>query len=215
MLNRTIIRKINYYCVTKTRSWLCSLAMRIRGMQIGKNLILYGPSRLSVSDEGTFIIGDNVQVGNNVMVRVDGTGTIKIEDGVILQDNCSIQCGGNMVIGRNSILVTGVLIYCVGEVNIGEDVLLAGYVVLADAEHSMEKFDTAIRWQGLDPPLPINIGAGAWLGTKVTVTKGITIGAGAVIGANAVVTKSIPPMAIAAGVPAKILKYRTQEKDEG
>lgn len=40
----------------------------------------------------------------------------------------------------------------------------------------------------------------------------ITIGDGAVIGAGAVVTKSIPPYAIVAGVPAKIIKYRFSDK---
>ena len=40
----------------------------------------------------------------------------------------------------------------------------------------------------------------------------VSIGDGAVIGAGAVVTKNIPPYAIAAGVPAKIIKYRFPEK---
>ena len=37
---------------------------------------------------------------------------------------------------------------------------------------------------------------------------GITIGDGAIVGANAVVTKDVPPYAVMAGVPAKIIKYR-------
>mgnify|MGYP001323331499 CR=1 FL=1 len=48
-----------------------------------------------------------------------------------------------------------------------------------------------------------------WLGTGVRVLDGVTIGEGAVVGAGSVVTKSIPSYAIAVGVPAKVIKYRS------
>lgn len=46
------------------------------------------------------------------------------------------------------------------------------------------------------------------ISANVIVLKGVKIGVGAVVGAGAVVTKDIPPYAIVAGVPAKIIKYR-------
>ena len=42
----------------------------------------------------------------------------------------------------------------------------------------------------------------------VIIKKGVTIGDGAVVAAGAVVTKNVPPYAIVAGVPTKIIKYR-------
>ena len=52
------------------------------------------------------------------------------------------------------------------------------------------------------------IGNDVWVGTEALIFSGITIGDGAVIGARAVVTKDVPPYAIVAGNPAKIIKYR-------
>lgn len=52
------------------------------------------------------------------------------------------------------------------------------------------------------------IGHDVWIGHGAVIQAGIHIGNGAVIGSNAVVTKDIPPYAIAAGVPAKIIRYR-------
>lgn len=55
---------------------------------------------------------------------------------------------------------------------------------------------------------PITIGNDVWIGDRVLIMNGINIGDGAVIGSCAVVTKNVPPYAIVAGVPARIIKYR-------
>jgi len=54
----------------------------------------------------------------------------------------------------------------------------------------------------------ISIGNDVFIGANVTILDGVSIGDGAVIGAGAVVTSDIPPYAIAAGNPAKVIKYR-------
>ena len=55
---------------------------------------------------------------------------------------------------------------------------------------------------------PLTIGHDVWIAAGAVITRGVTIGNGAVVGANAVVTKNIPPYAVVAGAPAKIIKYR-------
>ena len=47
-----------------------------------------------------------------------------------------------------------------------------------------------------------------WIGTRAIVLKGVTVNDGAVIGAGSIVTKDVPPYAVVAGVPAKVIKYR-------
>lgn len=56
---------------------------------------------------------------------------------------------------------------------------------------------------------PIEIGEDVWIGAQCTVLKGVKIGSHAVVAANTVVNKDVPPYAIVAGSPAKIIKYRT------
>ncbi|MGK0137613.1 MAG: acetyltransferase-like isoleucine patch superfamily enzyme [Algoriphagus sp.] len=55
--------------------------------------------------------------------------------------------------------------------------------------------------------LPTRIGKGATIGIGAIILGGVDIGDGAVVAAGAVVTKSIPPYSMAAGIPAKVLKY--------
>jgi len=58
---------------------------------------------------------------------------------------------------------------------------------------------------------PTVIGNDVWIGEGAMVLAGLTVGDGAVVGARAVVTKSVPPYAIVAGNPARILRYRFDE----
>lgn len=51
-----------------------------------------------------------------------------------------------------------------------------------------------------------------WIGTDAIILPGVTIHKGAVVGANAVITKDVPAYAIVAGVPAKVIRYRFDEK---
>ncbi|MCS2886429.1 CatB-related O-acetyltransferase [Bacteroides fragilis] len=52
------------------------------------------------------------------------------------------------------------------------------------------------------------MGNDVWVGTNVTILRGVEVGDGAVIAAGSVVTKSIPPYAIVGGNPAKFIKWR-------
>ncbi|HEV2509988.1 CatB-related O-acetyltransferase [Bosea sp. (in: a-proteobacteria)] len=56
------------------------------------------------------------------------------------------------------------------------------------------------------------IGSDVWLGSQALILSGVNIGHGAVVGARAVVTKDIPPYAIVAGNPARIVRYRMSEE---
>ena len=51
-----------------------------------------------------------------------------------------------------------------------------------------------------------------WIGSYVGIIGGVHIGTGAVIGAGSIVTKDVPPYAVVAGCPARIIRYRFDEE---
>lgn len=61
-------------------------------------------------------------------------------------------------------------------------------------------------------PPPINIGHDVWIGDQVMLKGGVQIGDGAIIAARSVVTKDVPPFAIVAGAPARLLRYRFSDE---
>ncbi len=78
----------------------------------------------------------------------------------------------------------------------------------------LQKNATGVSWTDrdyspntLDTPKTI-LEADVWVGSNAIIMPGITLHAGCVIGAGAVVTKDVPPYAIVAGVPARVLRYR-------
>lgn len=104
-------------------------------------------------------------------------------------------------------------------VRIGRYCSIAGGVsILTSQEHHLEWVST-FPFQiifGDDRGLPIpsrskgnvSIGHDVWIGTEALILSGVSIGHGAVIAARSVVTKDVPPYAIVAGVPARVIRHR-------
>lgn len=62
---------------------------------------------------------------------------------------------------------------------------------------------------------PVRIEAWADIGTQAVLLPGVTVGRGSIVGAGAVVTHDVPPFAIVAGVPARIIRWRDGHTPEG
>ncbi len=116
------------------------------------------------------------------------------------------DCGKNITVGKNVFINSGCRFQDQGGITIGDGALIGHNVVLATLNHdfSPEKRSTM-------HPSPIVIGKNVWIGANATVVPGVTIGDGAIIAAGAVVTKDVPENAVAAGVPAKVIKYLEEE----
>lgn len=60
---------------------------------------------------------------------------------------------------------------------------------------------------------PILVGNNVWIGDAAILLSGVSVGDGAVIGAGAVVTRDVPPFAIVAGSPARVIRMRFSEQE--
>ena len=95
-----------------------------------------------------------------------------------------------------------------GTIEIGRDVQIAPNCAFYPYDHAFAPGDL-IRKQPLQTKGGIVIEDDVWLGFGVIVLDGVRIGKGAVIGAGSVITRDIPDGAIAFGVPARVVKMRS------
>lgn len=82
----------------------------------------------------------------------------------------------------------------------------AGHPVDWVSSHPFQFTGTALHYSA--PGKPVEIGHDVWVGREAMIMEGVTVATGAVIAARAVVTRDVPPYAVVAGVPARIVRYR-------
>ena len=137
--------------------------------------------------------------------------TNTLEDNVLLDK--SVVLMSHIKIGRGTYLRRDVFVDDYTE--IGRYCSIANDVIIAASEHPVTNFSThPISYDVENYPnkeTKTIIGNDVWLGTRAIIKKGVKIGNGAVVASGAVVTKDVPPYAIVAGVPTKIIKYRFDE----
>ena len=130
------------------------------------------------------IVGDikpNVYVGLNV--KLYGPWSVQVDERSVINADCTIDARGGLV-------------------SIAEDVDIGAGTQIWTLEHDPNDPEHGTRGGG------VTIEDHVWIATRVTILPNVTIGRGAVIGCGSVVTKNIPPMAIAVGVPAKVIGER-------
>ena len=95
-----------------------------------------------------------------------------------------------------------------GRCSIGDHVMMGEDCTVITRNHRFSATDKPMMEQGFEEERPVRIGNDVWIGDRVIILPGVTIGDGCIIGAGSVVTRDIPAYAIAAGNPAKVLRYR-------
>jgi acetyltransferase-like isoleucine patch superfamily enzyme len=104
-----------------------------------------------------------------------------------------------------------VLMAHLSQIRIGNMVMFGPGVSIIGGGHNTSmpgRFMADVHDKTGNEDLGVTIADDVWVGASVTILRGVHVGRGAVIGAGAVVTKSVPPYAIVAGNPARVIRFR-------
>ena len=146
---------------------------------------------------------------SGVGVVIQGFRHIRMGRGVGLNRHSSLYAArGRITLGNNVFL--GDFSSINGndaEIIIGSDVAIGPMTLIQGANHNFDRLDIPIIRQGHSESQVV-IEDNVWIAARCVILPGVRIRSGAVIGAGAVVNKDVPANAVAAGVPAKVLRYR-------
>lgn len=126
--------------------------------------------QIRIFDKGRLKIGKNGVIRSGTKIRINGSGSILIGDGVGFNNNCLINCMDKIKIGSNTIIGQDVKIY--------------------DHDHDY-KSEGLRRYTGFITA-PIEIGENCWIGSGCIILKGVRIGDNCVIAAGTILAKDVP-----------------------
>ena len=141
-------------------------------------------------------VGDGTYISPGVQLTAwDSHNGIRFRPSIVIGNRCSI---------RNNAHITAI-----NSIRIGDNLLTGTNVLITDNSHGQstrEHMSQPFYRRPMYSKGPVVIGNNVWLGNNVCVMPGVTIGDGAIVGANSVVTHDIPAYAVAAGIPARVVK---------
>ena len=181
--------------------WGTSLAgviMRLKawywGVEFGRHCRFFGPALLGRAENST------VTVGKGCIFR-SGFKSNRIG----IDRPCSLSTllpGASLKIG-DSCGFSGTVIAAAESIILGDRVMCGSNTTITDTD-----------WHGLHPSkrrmpgrtAPVVLEDDVFIGLGSLVLKGVTIGHGTFVAAGSVVTRSLPPMVVAAGNPARVIR---------
>jgi virginiamycin A acetyltransferase len=137
---------------------------------------------------------------------------IIIGPGVVIDSFVKIKPAGgigNVVIGRDSVINSGCVIYTGNGINIGMGVAIAANCVLAPANHEFQDRNRTIREQRFRSSKGgIVVEDDVWIGAGCVLLDGAILRRGCVIGAMSLVRGEVPQYSIQGGNPLTLLGWR-------
>ena len=121
-----------------------------------------------IDNKADLIVGSNVICRNFENFHVS-SGKLVLNDGVFINNSCSFNCMERIEVGAGTMMGEGVRFY--------------------DHDHvyTAEKIE---KWQCTTAP--IRVGRDCWIGSNVTILKGVTIGDNTIIGAGCLIRNDVP-----------------------
>ena len=201
MINR-VLEKLLYdpqwvFIYIFSKLFLLTISFK-KNIRINGRLKIVGIPIIDIRKGASLEIGDNVTLSSrNKGYHINMHSPVKLfadrHDAVIK-------------IGANTRL-HGTCIHAYQSIEIGNNCLIAANCQILDGNgHDLSFADVDNRINTTGSASPIKIDDSVWIGANSIILPGVKIGRGSVISANSVVVKNVPPMVVAGGNPAKIIK---------
>lgn len=152
--------------VSRVREYLNEVRV---GINLQEKIIQDGTWNVfQINNKADLIVGSNVICRNFEIFHVS-SGKLILHDGVFVNNSCSFNCMERIEVGNGTMMGEGVRFY--------------------DHDHvyTAEKIE---KWQWTTAP--IRVGRDCWIGSNVTILKGVTIGDNTIIGAGCLIRNDIP-----------------------
>ncbi|MCM1178609.1 MAG: sugar O-acetyltransferase [Bacteroides sp.] len=153
----------------------------------------------------------------NMLRPGDTEGKLKIlkgllghvaDDEIIVNQPFYCDYGKQISVGRRFFANFSFTVLDEAPVTIGDDCFIGPNVSIYTACHSTDPMERNTRNEWAKP---VTIGDNVWIGGSVTILPGVTIGSNVTVGAGSVVVHDIPDNAVAAGNPARVVKFLPAE----
>jgi acetyltransferase-like isoleucine patch superfamily enzyme len=153
-------------------------------IRFGRNVYLGPGFSVFIPENGSLIVGDDVEFRRDFRAEISGQGRVTI--------------------GSGTHFTYSVLVQCTTTIEIGERCMFGQTTILLDGQHRFRDLSRPMLEQGYDFQ-PVRIEDDAVITTKCTIMA--DVGRRAFIGANSVVTRPIPAYTVAVGAPARPIDY--------
>jgi acetyltransferase-like isoleucine patch superfamily enzyme len=159
-----------------------------------------------VITEGFVFLGRNVE-----LYARKGYGRLVIGRWVHIGQGNAIRCHeGTLRIGDKCVFGKDNTVNCYLDIEFGAATIVADWVYVCDFDHVFSDITVPIKDQGI-VKTPVRVGPDVWVGTKVTLLRGVNVGRGCVLAAHTVVNKDLPDYSVAVGVPARVVRNRVDD----
>jgi acetyltransferase-like isoleucine patch superfamily enzyme len=141
-----------------------------------------------------FVLKSSIIMGKRFSINSDITNTaISINNNCRMRNNFNITIGNNgrLNIGTNCFFNNNCSINCLGEIEIGDNNQFGEVVLFYDHNHVYANKEQLVAEQGYNIG-KIKIGSNCWIGSNVVILKNVVIGDNVIIGAGCIIHKSIP-----------------------
>ncbi|MEH6453419.1 MAG: acyltransferase [Psychromonas sp.] len=177
-----------------TRIFFWTPLFKGRLQKVGSNLNLYGGLPY-ISGPVTIELGDKCRVSGQTTFSGRSCATTAPQ----------LIVGNNIDIGWMTTIAVGTKVIIADNVRIAGRTILAGY-----PGHPLNPVDRALGLPETDDQVgDIILEKDVWLATGVSVMASVRIGQGTIVAAGSVVTHDLPPMVLAGGIPARVIRSLT------